>query len=578
MWITAGSSSGQARPAATTPLERLARNAARAPRRTAMLRPFYSRWEPVTLGDLLDRARQVGKGLAAAGIRPGDRVALWAGPSELRIAARYAIWQAGAISVELGDWWSADDVEHAISETGAAGVLAEPGLVAAIDGRLLRLPNVRRIWTLDEAGLHGLAELGDIVGDDDIDGRPAGAREVALVAYTMGTTGQPRGCMLTHGALANQAQQLVAGAPRLFSADEVALLAAPAGHCVEIAAALACLHAGTPFAVAPDFGSLRPTAVIGLPELVGAALPQRPSSAWRQLTWALPPALRGESELGRLRHVLLGGPRADDRLVDRLVRAGVEVRDGYALTQAGGFVALTEPGSPGAEPLPDTAIRISADGAMEVRGPSVFAGYWNDPASSEAALCSDEWLRTGDAGSLDSAGLLHVIGRRNELVAVGQGRMTNPRLLEQRVQQHPLVERCWVTPRPDGALLAVVTVDRAQYELWLRRRGRPADGDCVTDPDLRATLCSLAAAVNKSFPKALHIGGVAVVADTWTEQGGELSPAGELRRHVLERRYRPANRPGTSRRAELRLPETRGAPPQRSPAALGEPARSGPRP
>ncbi len=386
--------------------------------------------------------------LATAGVTVGDRVALVADDGARFAALAHAVARLGATLVPLNTRLTAAEIGWQVADAAPRLVVAEPHLADRVAA-----PTA---WDALAALPPSNAPL--------LDGVPLDAP--ATVIYTSGTTGRPKGAILTFG---NHAWSAAASALRLGALpDDRWLAPLPLFHVGGLAvlwrAALAASTALLPgrfdaLAVAGAIAAQDVTLVSLVPTMLARVL-----DAWGDRG---PPA--------RLRAVLLGGGPAAPALLARAVRRGFPVALTYGLTEAASQVATDWPRRDpaavdgGAPPLPFTDLRVvdaegaplppGVDGAIEVRGPTVMAGYWRAPEATARVLAGG-WLATGDVGRLDDAGRLHVRGRRDDLIVSG-GENVYPAEVEAVLAGHPRVGACCVVGIPDpdwGEVVAAAVV------------------------------------------------------------------------------------------------------------------------
>ena len=383
-------------------------------------------------------------GWLAARIRPGDRVLLAAAASTGFIRCYLGALNAGAVVVLANPGYTAGELAHLAADSGAVLALADPG-----PGRLL-------------AGLGSLAtaDIADqgIAGQGIAGGRASGAavdpHDIALIAYTSGTTGRPKGVPLTHGQLA--ASIRAAMAAWRWSADDVLAHALPLYHQHGLSGLHAALIAGgtvhirsrfSPADLARTIGDTGATVLFGVPTIYQALMSADAGTAH---------SLRG------LRLAVCGSaplnPALAERLADELGRVPL-IR--YGTTETGLDVSnpIDRPrGDTVGVPLPGVLARIidnkgeaepGADGEIQLRGPQVFSGYWHDPAATDAAFTPDGWFRTGDIGAVDRVtGHLTIRGRTKEMIITG-GLNVYPREVEIALEEHASVAEAAVTGVPN---------------------------------------------------------------------------------------------------------------------------------
>ena len=417
-----------------------------------------------TFAALDAHADALAAGLVAAGVQPGDRVALLAVPSASAIALLVAAGRVGACVAPLGTSLTAP-------ELAAAGVVIGPRLAVHDAGHLdsaraLGVPAIPLdALTADAVGARGPA----ISFDPD-------APAVAIL--TSGTTGRPKAAILSHASMAASAAAWSAALP----AATGWVLCLGLAHVAGLGVAWRAIGAGVPlravtaFDVGPVLDALRHRPASHA-SLVPAQLIRLLDAADREA--------RGPGH-ANLRAVLLGGAPIPPDLVTRALAAGWPVVPTYGLTEAGSGVSAlatgdvaAHPGSAG-RPLPGVEVRIAdpaADGTgeLQVRTPAAFSGYLGQPEATAAAFEADGWLRTGDAGRVDEGGFLHVLDRRDDLVVSG-GENVFPAEVEAVIEEHPAIADAGVAGRPDPTWGAVPVAS------VVLRPGAPVPGD----DDLRA--------------------------------------------------------------------------------------------
>lgn len=254
------------------------RNASQHPDTAVMSRKVDGRWQDVTATEFLAEVRATAKGLIAAGIRPGDRVALISRTRYEWVLIDFAIWTAGGVTVPVYETSSPEQIQWILGDSGAvAAVVESPGHSAAVASLRDRLPELREVWEIEQGALEALKSAGAGITDDEVDERSsiAGADDPATIVYTSGTTGRPKGCVLSHRNFFAECGNVVERLGPLFRTGECSvLLFLPAAHVfgrlVEVAAVLAPIRLGC----VPDIKNLtdelqsfRPTLILGVPRV-----------------------------------------------------------------------------------------------------------------------------------------------------------------------------------------------------------------------------------------------------------------------------------------------------------------------
>jgi long-chain acyl-CoA synthetase len=421
----------------------LARPAATAPEGLALTGP-----EPLTHGQLAARSGALARRLAAT-VQPGDRVALVAGNETAFVVAYLAILRAGAVAVPL----NVSSPSHELARELAA---VTPSIIAASP---THADLARRAVTQHGGGL-AVVVLDDLA--DESDPLPAVARDpsdLAVLLFTAGTAGAPKPAMLTHGSLLANIEQMQSHPGLRVAASDVALGVLPFFHVYGLNVALGlALHAGGAVALLDHFHpaeSLERVRTDGVTMI--AAVPSI-YSAWLALDADAAPA----NAFDRVRLCVSGATTLPVEVAHAMrERFGVAIHNGYGLTEASPVVTTTavavepRPGSVG-PPLPGVEVRlVAADGnevlegdpgEIHVRGPNVFAGYWNDPDAT-AAVLHDGWLHTGDIGVAEADGWLALVDRAKDIIIVS-GFNVFPGEVEDALRSHPSVQDVAVIAEP----------------------------------------------------------------------------------------------------------------------------------
>lgn len=448
------------------------RNAAQHPDTAVMSRKAADgRWQDVTATEFLAEVRATAKGLIAAGVRPGDRVALISRTRYEWVLIDFAIWTAGGVTVPVYETSSPEQIQWILGDSGANAVVVESAAHGAAVAALRdRLPELREVWEIEQGALDALKAAGAEITDAEVEERStvANADDPATIVYTSGTTGRPKGCVLTHRNFFAECGNVVERLSPLFRTGECSvLLFLPAAHVfgrlVEVAAVLAPIRLGC----VPDIKNLtdelqsfRPTLILGVPrvfekvynsarakaqadgkgKIFDAAAetaiaysraldaPGGPSfglklkhKLFSKLVYSKLHTVLG----GRGEYAISGGAPLGERLGHFFRGIGFTVLEGYGLTESCAATAFnpwdkTKIGTVG-QPLPGSVVRIADDGEVLLHGEHIFKEYWKNEAATAEAL-TDGWFHTGDVGTLDEDGYLAITGRKKELIVTAGGK------------------------------------------------------------------------------------------------------------------------------------------------------------
>ncbi|UFQ15734.1 MULTISPECIES: AMP-dependent synthetase/ligase [Streptomyces] len=574
-------------------------NAEEAPDAVVLRRKQGGRWCPVTAAAFAREVTETAKGLLADGLEPGGRVALMSRTRYEWAVLDFAIWAAGGQSVPIYATSSAEQIEWIVRDSGARLLIAETAENAATAEAALRTSGGTRVRHLDGGALAELTLLGRGVPDEEVTKRRAALTPdtIATLCYTSGTTGRPKGCVLTHGNLHAEAANTVELLHPVFKeiTGQVAatLLFLPLAHILgrtlQIACMLARIEVGhcpsiKPDELRPELRAFRPTFLVGVPylfekihdtgrataEKIGRAAsfdraerigvrfaeaylnkfldPREPGpSLGLRLGWALYELLvyrRIRKEVGgRLRYAISGGSPLDRDLNLFFYAAGIIIYEGYGLTETTAAATLTpplrpRPGTVGL-PVPGTAVRIADDGEVLLKGGIVFSGYWNDPAATDAVL-TGEWLATGDLGALDEDGYLTITGRKKDIIVTSGGKNVSPAVLEDRLRSRPPVGQCIVVGDNRSYVAALITLDPEAVDHWLAVRKRPKDtplAELARDPQLTAEIQKAVDHANAAVSRAESIRRFAVIEGAFTEENGLLTPSLKVKRRAVVAAY-----------------------------------------
>ncbi|OAR26674.1 long-chain fatty acid--CoA ligase [Streptomyces sp. ERV7] len=570
-------------------------NAAETPDAVALRRRRGGRWQPVTAAAFAREVADTAKGLMAAGLEPGGRVALMSRTRYEWAVLDFAIWAAGGVSVPVYATSSTEQIDWILGDSGSRMLIVESGTELRTAGEAAE---GRRVFVIDDGALAQLAVGGRETSDEELDKRRAalGPDTVATLCYTSGTTGRPKGCVLTHRNLHAETANMVELMHPVFrevsSRDASTLLFLPLAHILGRSLQIACLRAGieighwpsvTPDELRPQLKEFRPTFVVGVPYLfekihdTGRATAERmgraasfdrahriavrygeasldpsagtgkgPGPALRlgRALYDLLVYRRVRKELGgRLRYAISGGSPLDRELSLFFYGAGILIYEGYGLTETTAAAVVTpplgpRPGTVGL-PVPGTSVRIADDGEVLLKGPIVFDGYWNDPAATDGVLAGD-WLATGDLGRCDADGYLTITGRKKDILVTSGGKNVSPGVLEDRLRGRSPVGQCLVVGDNRSYVAALITLDPQAVERWLAVRGRPADTPVerlVDDQELVAEVQKAVDHANAAVSRAESIRRFRLVAGEFTEQNGLLTPSLKVKRRAVAAAY-----------------------------------------
>jgi long-chain acyl-CoA synthetase len=539
------------------------------------------RWRSVGWQEAGRRVEELAAGFLVLGVRPGDRVAILGRTRLEWTLADFALISTGAIVVPVYPAATPADRAHVLAHSATRMLVCEDVAERERIARLPGLGHLERIFTMDDSD-DGLVRLGErgrhhLRRDPGAVARARAAireEHVLTLVYTSGTTGPPKGCVLTHrnyGAMVDMTRR-VRG---LVQPGDVILLHLPLAHVFARLVQFLVPAVGMTLAFCPDASRLgialravRPTLLPSVPKLfeamhaavlrdlarargprrvlVGAALRAGRQAAgrrregrrldpWLALRLRLADRLvssRIRSRLGgRLRHAVSGGAKLLPEVTELFEALGILILEGYGLTECTTVAAVNRPdrhrvGTVG-PPLPGVEVRVAADGEISVRGENVFAGYHLDEAGTREVLDEEGWLRTGDVGFLDADGFLTVTDRTKDLIVTSEGENVSPQRLETALRASPYVAEALVVGHGRPYVVALLSPDLTE----IRPAGR-------TDAEVRRLLGRVVADVNRGAAHAERVRRFAILPRELRAEEGELTPTLKARRHVCEEHFR----------------------------------------
>lgn len=560
-------------------------------------------WQPVTTRDFAGQVSTLTKGLIASGVEVGDRIVIMASTQYLWAVVDQAALAAGAIVVPVYDTASDSQLHNILSDATPVAAFVENEVVA--ERVSLAWNEIRShadtsaqhdlaCWPLHTdalPGLDDLAALGQDVSDEDAEARRLMPTldDIATIVYTSGTTGDPKGALISHRNLVGQVLSIASEYKEVLPEDGNTILFLPLTHVLGRALQLICIangmrvaHLATPKEVVPALSVLKPTFLVVVPRVLekiedaahASAKEKKLEPVWlsaaktarewgamleaRDLDSSVHPSLglkikHGLFEKlfyrriravmgGRMRYLLSGAAtlRPDTAIFFRGV--GVPVIQGYGLTETtapltGGRIGKMVSGSVGL-PMPGNAVRISESGEVLARGIGVFQGY-RKPSHNDAAF-ADGYFRTGDLGHLDEAGNLFLTGRRGSVIVTSTGRTISPESWEQVAELHPLVAHAVMVGTDRPYVTALLVVDPQAARTWFESRAEvlpTAFGgrgwQQVEHEDLRESLSDAIEEANELMPPFQRVSRFAVVVGDEATLEGVMTATLKLKRPLF---------------------------------------------
>jgi long-chain acyl-CoA synthetase len=562
-------------------------NASSHPDTAVFSRRVPGGWLDISAAEFARQVAGVAKGLIAAGVKHGDRVALLSATRYEWTLIDYAIWSIGAATVPIYETSSASQIQWILTDSEAVVAIVENAAHGAVvESARTEAPTLQEVWQIESGAVDELTVLGQDVSDAELDKRRTAVvpGDLATLIYTSGTTGRPKGCMISHGNFLDELGTAVKVLDGLFAVEGAStLLFLPLAHVfariIEVGCVMARVKVGHSADVknlVADLGEFKPTFILSVPrvfEKVFNSASQTAHSAGKgKIFDAAAETAIAYSEAqdkggagfglkakhavfdrlvyGKLRNVLggkvdyavSGGAPLGNRLGHFFRGIGVPVLEGYGLTETTAALAVNLPddlriGTVG-RPLPGVSVAVAEDGELCFKGGQVMLGYWQNDEATAAAIDPDGWFHTGDLGEFDADGFIRITGRKKEILVTAGGKNVAPAFLEDRIRLHPLVSQVMVVGDGKPFIAALVTIDPETIVGWAKDRGKPTDvPSLVGDKDLIAEVQTAVDDANTAVSKAEGIKKFAILPTDWTQENGELSLKLSLRRHIVMKKH-----------------------------------------
>lgn len=562
-------------------LERVAKNPSH---------PLFSRknpdgsWRNVAASEFLSEVKSLAKGLISAGIKPGDAVALMSRTRYEWTMIDFAVWFAGGVLVPIYETSSPQQIEWILSDSDSVALFVEDDEhVERVNKVKSSAPKLRNVWRIDSKDFSDLHQSGEKISDADLEVARSSAesKDLATIVYTSGTTGNPKGCELTHRSFVDHCRNAAAEIPEIANEFQHSLIFVPLAHILGRYVAAICIYAGIRVGHLPDtkmvaaeLPGFQPTFLLAVPRVFekvynnaelkaeaggkgkifraaaqvaidySKALdnPNGPSFALKlkhkvfdKLVFSKLRAAMG----GKVKYAISGGAPLGARLGHFFRGIGLIVLEGYGLTETAaaaviGRVSWQKIGKVG-RALPGTGIKIAPDGEIWLRGINIMRGYWRNEAATREAF-SEDWFRTGDIGELDEDGFLTITGRKKELIVTAGGKNVAPAPIEDPLRAHPLIGQVVVIGDAKPFIGALISLDPEMVPVWTAQNGiteKLTLAEATKHPAIRAEVQKAVDEVNSRFSNAEQIKAFEILDVELTEASGHLTPSLKIKRSTV---------------------------------------------
>jgi long-chain acyl-CoA synthetase len=564
--------------------------------RSVLWQDAVGQWQPLSSDQIYQRVRALGSKLLEWGVKKGDRVALIAENRWEWAVTDFAILAIGAADVPVYPTLTGEQIAVLLTDADCrvafVSTRAQFDKLNAVRSktRLERIvimdPVAHPVAPEDAIPYNELIEGADALGSQrdpvfDALARSIEPKDLATLIYTSGTTGEPKGVMLTHGNIASNQRYCIAGYE--ISSRDVCISFLPLSHITARALDYAMYKAGAQVAYCSQFDRLpqamkevHPTFFVGVPrvyEKIRQAVEQKASASpvrKRLLALALKIGAAHSDEVyrgskpsglawklasklvfskvqeafgGRVRYFVSGGAPLGVDTARWFASAGIAVWEGYGLTETSPVIALNNPASQrlgSVGPVqPNIEIQFAADGELLVRGPIVFAGYWNKTEANADCFSADGWFHTGDIGHQDADGFLYITDRKKELLKTSGGKLVAPQPIENKLKTNVLVGNAALIGDKHKFISVLISPNFAALEDWARQQGIAfsSRAELVADKRVHALYHGIVHEANADLANFESLKRFRLVPEEWTQETGELTPSMKLKRRVITERY-----------------------------------------
>jgi long-chain acyl-CoA synthetase len=549
-------------------------------------------WKPISSNELYGRVRALVGVFKGWGLVKGDRVAILSENRWEWAVTDFATLAMGGVDVPLYSTLMPEQIGYMLRDSGAKVVVVSTQelyekIVAA--GDCVELPELEYVVVMDgtdDPDANSFAALmkgaeGKQGKDAGFDAMVAGVQpeDLATLIYTSGTTGEPKGVMLTHGNLASNLIHTTI--PFGFDEKDRCISFLPLSHVTARHLDYALMKDKTQIAYCPKFDLLKeamqavkPTIFVAVPrvyEKIRQGVEAKSVGMKKKiLNWALGVGKghRGEIVEGRtpgslswklanklvyskireafggeVKVFVSGGAPLGMDTAGWFADAGIRIFEGYGLTETSPVVALNYPkankiGTVGKK-IPNVEVRIAADGEVEVKGPSIFKGYWKKDKETAEAFTEDGWFKTGDIGNVDGDGYLSITDRKKELLKTSGGKFIAPQPIENKLKANSLVSNAALVGDKHKFACVLISPNFVALESWAKGQGISTGdhGALVKDERVVKAYQGIVDGVNKGLAPYETMKRVRVVGEEWSVEEGTLTPSMKLKRRVVEKKY-----------------------------------------
>ena len=564
--------------------------------RAVLWQDAAGQWQPLSSGQIYQRVRAIAQAFLNWGAKRGDRIALIGENRWEWGVTDFATLAIGAADVPIYPTLTAEQIAELLRDAGCRIAVVSTLQQLEKLNSIRAETQVEHVVVMDAVPIPpGAVAFQDLIAGADARGserdalfdsmvRSISPDDLATLIYTSGTTGEPKGVALTHGNIASN--QNLAVADFDFDSSDCCISFLPLSHITARALDYVMYNYGAQVAYCSQFDKLplamrqvRPTIIVGVPRVYEkirqeverrAALSlikkrlllgaleigsnfreivydgQVPASLMWKLANKLIYSKVGEAFGGRVHTFISGGAPLGIDTAKWFASVGIALWEGYGLTETSPVISINSPthhrmGSAGM-PLSNVELKLAEDGELLVRGPSIFSGYWHKPQANAEAFDEQGWFRTGDIARIDSDGFLYITDRKKELLKTSGGKLVAPQPIENKLKNNPLVANAALVGDRHKFIAVLIAPNFAALEDWARQHGVEAASraELVADARVVGLYEVIVNAVNNGLANFETLKRFRIVAEDWTQEGGQLTPSMKIKRRVIMEQYAPA--------------------------------------
>jgi len=558
-------------------------------------------WVDVTVPQFRDSVRHFSTGLRLLGVKPGDRVAILSENRPEWAIGDFAILCNASVTVPIYPTLLGWQIEYILNDAGAVAVLcSNREQLEKIEGIRLHCPHLHNIIICEPPAalpsgvltFHHVVESGRVHEEsngrarfDELRAKPS-SDDLATLVYTSGTTGNPKGAMLTHGSIASNVVASLGALPIEHGLTAISIL--PLSHIFERMADFCYFYKGCTIAyaeavtkVADNLQEIHPDIFAAVPRLfekmrerILNVVATQPATRQKIFRWALrvaeerlpyrvsekpmPFGLKIRSALadklvlhkildrlgGNVNFVLSGGAPLSAELASFFIGAGLEIYEGYGLTETSPVIAVNTPtarkiGTVG-RIIPGVQVRFAPDGEILARGPNIMKGYWNNPEATAQAIDTEGWFHTGDIGEIDSDGFLRITDRKKDIIINAYGKNIAPQPLEGLLKSSPYIG----TPVLIGdrrkylAALIVPNFEKLEHDAAAMGIRFDSHEELLKNPRILEIFQNEIDRFNRNLDRQEKVRRFALLPRDFTIEADEITPSLKVKRRVIDKKYK----------------------------------------